>query len=70
LSEKLKDNPNKPSVITKEIVFELPDNWEKEYLNELNKFKPTEVSNPKKSNGCLTAVIIIIVIIFLLSLIK
>jgi len=70
LSEKREKNESfKP--IERELVFELPENWQKEFNDELRKVSIINAApEVKKSSGCFQALLIIIIIIILFSLIK
>ncbi|MCC9065877.1 hypothetical protein [Flavobacterium piscisymbiosum] len=61
-------NPQKenniPPIIKKEIIFEIPDSWQKEFNNEITKLRRnSNFTNTKSSTGCLVALIMIIAFI-------
>ncbi|OXB02431.1 hypothetical protein [Flavobacterium pectinovorum] len=63
-------NPQKendtPTIIKKEIIFEIPDSWQKEFNRELNKLQNKQVYTTTSSSGCFTTLIVIIGIIMFL----
>ncbi len=62
LAEKYPNETDSPIVIEKEIVFELPENWQKEFNKELYKLEKGSSSSTNKI-GCLILTIIIYFII-------
>lgn len=68
LATKHRDENSEFKEIRKEFVFELPQNWEKEFNKELQKLKKKQSYSENKTSGCLTTLIIIVIIAILFSL--
>lgn len=68
LAIEYKDKNSEPKKIHKEYVFELPQNWEKEFNKELNKLKRYQGGNGNNTSGCLTILMITVIIVILVSL--
>jgi len=67
LSKQLREE-NKPfTTIKKEIIFELPEYWEKEFNKEMNKLVIGPTDSRGGSSGCLATLILIISIIIFCS---
>jgi hypothetical protein len=52
-------------VIRKTISFDLPDGWTKQFSNELNKIKGSDTPNGSPSDGCLVALLIFVIVLFI-----
>lgn len=69
LSKELREQNIPPKVITKEWVFELPDYWENEFSQELNKLKNNQFSTKSSSSGCLPIIVVFVIVGALILLI-
>lgn len=68
LAIKHKDNNNELKEIRKDYVFELPHNWEKEFEKELKNLKINPSNGKNNTTGCLTSLIIFVIISILFLL--
>ena len=67
--EKTNEETETTKVFEREIVFDIPDYWEKAFNNEINKLKRTQGNIMNNSTGCLTTLIVITFFLTLISLI-
>ncbi|WP_052123225.1 HNH endonuclease [Flavobacterium beibuense] len=63
LNDSYQRNDINPKVIEKEIIFELPTNWEKDFKREINKLQFKQTFNNKNSPGCFIVLLILFIFI-------
>jgi hypothetical protein len=68
LALEYKDKNNESKEIYKQYVFELPQNWEKGFNKELKNLKRHQGYGVNNTSGCLSTLIIIVIIVILFSL--